>query len=486
MSVRVGQPSPDFALECISSGESQPRHVTLSDFSGRWLIAIFYPRDFTFVCPTELTAFSARLADFQQRDCDLIGISVDSIEMHQEWLLTPPSEGGLGPLQFPLASDAEGKIARAHGVWDAEKAVSTRGLFVIDPDGILQYVVVHNLSVGRNPDEVLRVLDALQSGGLCPASWTSADGTIDPESALRPGKILGHYRIQKTLGAGTFGTVFAAWDLRLERMVALKVLKRKVIESRDAVLAEARAAARLSHPNVCTIYAVDEEDGLPIIAMEYLEGDPLSQVIAHGLVPNRGLQFAAQIASGLANAHQNDVVHGDLKPANVIVTKGDTAKIVDFGLAKSQQSSPVTAIDSAKEQAITPTSVPDLIEDDVDATVITNSGSVPSTSERISSDAGTLRGTPAYMSPEHALGLPVTSASDVFAFGLMLFEMLTGHQAVSERTSVEWLFQLRTDDLSHELAARVDEPHRELLAAILAREPVRRPSLSEVAQQLTR
>jgi serine/threonine protein kinase len=96
------------------------------------------------------------------------------------------------------------------------------------------------------------VLDTLKTGGLCPASCTSAGGTIDPELALQAGRILGHYRIRGKLGGGTFGTVFAAWDLRLERMVALKVLKRNLFESRDAVLAEARAAAKLNHPHVCT------------------------------------------------------------------------------------------------------------------------------------------------------------------------------------------------------------------------------------------
>jgi eukaryotic-like serine/threonine-protein kinase len=151
---------------------------------------------------------------------------------------------------------------------------------MIDPDGVLQYAVIHNLNVGRNPEEVLRVLDALQTGSLCPASWTSADGTIDPELALQPGRILGHYRIRHRLGVGTFGTVFAAWDLRLERMVALKVLKRKVYESRDAVLAEARAAARVNHPHLCTVYSVEEQDGLPLIVMEYLQGRTLAQVIS--------------------------------------------------------------------------------------------------------------------------------------------------------------------------------------------------------------
>ena len=232
---KVGQTAPHFALACADARDEKRGLATSREYAGRWLILIFYPRDFSFVCPTELTSFSAHGADFRQRNCELLGISVDTLELHREWLRTSPADGGLGALQFPLASDPDGVLARAYGVWVDEKQVSTRGLFMIDPAGILQYAVVHNLNVGRSPIEVLRVLEALQTGGLCPASWTSADGTIDPERALQPGRILGHYRIRKKLGAGTFGTVFAAWDLRLERNVAIKVLKRNLSESRDAV-----------------------------------------------------------------------------------------------------------------------------------------------------------------------------------------------------------------------------------------------------------
>ena len=184
---KVGEAAPEFALACADARDQNRQAVRSSDYAGRWAILIFYPRDFSFVCPTELTSFSARWPDFRQRGCDLLGISVDSVELHREWLSTPPAEGGLGPLQFPLASDPDGAMARAYGVWVDQKQVSTRGLYIIDPAGILQYAVVHNLNVGRSPDEVLRVLDALQTGGLCPASWTAADGTIDAERACNRG-----------------------------------------------------------------------------------------------------------------------------------------------------------------------------------------------------------------------------------------------------------------------------------------------------------
>jgi alkyl hydroperoxide reductase subunit AhpC/tRNA A-37 threonylcarbamoyl transferase component Bud32 len=479
----VGEVAPDFAMTCVTSTDTNPRPVRLGDYAGRWLMLIFYPRDFTFVCPTELTAFSARIADFAECDCELLGISSDPIELHSEWLTTPAADGGLGPLQFPLASDPEGTVSQAYGVWVEQKHVSTRGSFIIDPRGLLQYAVVHNLSVGRSPDEVLRVLDALRTGGLCPAGWTTADGTIDTERALQPGRVLGRYRIRGRLGDGTFGTVFAAWDMRLERMVALKVLKQSISDSRKAVLDEARVAARLSHPHVCTIYAVDEEDGLPLIAMEHLDGRPLSEVIADGLGRESALRLATQIASGLAAAHQQDVVHGDLKPANVIVTEDGTAKVLDFGLARSRTSADLPDADArtTRQRGTRPGDTDGIGA--LDATIELH-GSGPDGSPDESGESVAIRGTPLYMAPEQALGLPTTPAGDVFSFGLVLFEMLSGRRARSGQPTLQLFLELPTEDLALQLAAQVDEPYRDLLLAVLSREPAQRPTMAEVVRRL--
>jgi alkyl hydroperoxide reductase subunit AhpC/predicted Ser/Thr protein kinase len=450
----------------------------VADYRGQWLALIFYPRDFSFVCPTELTAFSARAADFRRRGCDLLAASVDAIETHQEWLATPPEKGGLGRLQYPLASDPAGEAARAFGIWDAEQKVSTRGLFLIDPEGVLQYAVVHNLSVGRSADEVLRVLDALQSGGLCPASWTSADGVIDPEAALRPGRVLGHYRIRKQLGSGTFGAVFAAWDLHLERLVALKVLKRNIVESREALLDEARVAARLNHPHVCTIYAVEEADGLPLIVMEHLEGRPLSHLIRQRLDEATAIEVAAQIASGLAAAHESGVVHGDFKPANVIVSGAGTAKILDFGLSRSQRQRSGEGAAALRDGSRIPPIAAELERLDAGASATLDLAPAAASHDSI-------RGTPAYMSPEQAAGQPATPASDAFSFGLALFEMLTGQPPHDEMPLLKLLLRLQSADIATELAPRVPPPHRELLAALLARDPANRPALADAATRLT-
>lgn len=465
---RIGEAAPGFALMCVRATDPQPRPVALGDYRGRWLLLIFYPRDFSFVCPTELTAFSARRADFARRNCELLGVSVDSIELHREWLAAPVTEGGLGPLQFPLASDPEGRAARAYGVWVERKKVALRGLFLIDPEGVLQYSVVHSLSVGRSPDEVSRVLDALQNGGLCPASWTSADGTIDAERALQPGRILGHYRIERLLGGGTFGTVFAARDLLLERTVAVKILKRDIIESRGALLAEARAAAQLSHPHACVVYSVEEEDGLPLIAMEYLDGQPLSQLAAAGLDRLTAWKLAQQVASALAAAHDQGVVHGDLKPANILVTRNGDAKILDFGLARTLPR-PQGEDGRAKNERL-------------------KAGAEPAVGDGAgnSADTAMIRGTPGYMSPEQSRGEPATAASDVFSFGLTLFEMLAGREPFSGGSVIELLIQRQTQDVAPQLVPQVEAPLRPLLAAMLARDPAERPPMAEVVRQLGR
>lgn len=475
--VRVGRLAPAFSLACVDAQDERRRSTDLESHAGRWLLMLFYPRDFSFVCPTELTAFSDREPEFRQRGCDLLGISVDSIDLHREWLRTSPVNGGLGPLRFPLASDPDGATARAYGVWVDDKQVSNRGLFLVDPQGVLQYAVIHNLNVGRSPDEVLRVLDALQTGALCPASWTSADGTIDPERALQPGRILGHYRIQTLIGGGAFGSVFVAWDLRLERKVALKVLRRTVFEARSAALAEARAAARVNHPNVCTVYAVEEEDGLPLIVMEYLAGHTLAQLIGSGLTAPIARQLEIEIASGVAAAHARQIVHGDLKPANVVVTTDGIAKVLDFGLAGARPARRSAGVDRRSESAPCAIKAGLTRGPGLDETLAAD--------ESLAGRESGIQGTPAYMSPEQAAGQRATTASDVFAFGLILFEMLSGQKALSDTSLGTILARLQTQDLGARLAPRVPTPYRDLLKAMLARVPGERPTMAEVVQRLS-
>ena len=175
---KVGQAAPDFEMPSTKNIEKLNENVQLDDYKGRWLVLLFYPLDFTFVCPTELTAFSDRYDDFEGIGAAVIGVSTDSVHSHRAWLKTPRDKGGVEGLRYPLASDITKSVARDYGVLIEDKGVALRGLFVIDPEGVLRYAVIHDLNVGRSADETLRVIQALQTGGLCQADWRPGQETL--------------------------------------------------------------------------------------------------------------------------------------------------------------------------------------------------------------------------------------------------------------------------------------------------------------------
>lgn len=175
---KVGKPAPDFDLPSTKNLETLSENVKLSDYKGKWLILLFYPLDFTFVCPTELTAFSDRIEELNAVGAEILGISTDSVFSHRAWLRTPRDQNGIEGLKFPLASDVGGRLAAKYNILVEEKMVALRGLFIIDPEGILRYAVVHDLNIGRSVDETLRVLQALQTGGLCGADWRPGQETL--------------------------------------------------------------------------------------------------------------------------------------------------------------------------------------------------------------------------------------------------------------------------------------------------------------------
>jgi peroxiredoxin (alkyl hydroperoxide reductase subunit C) len=174
----VGQPAPDFEMASTKNLETLKETVKLSDYKGKWLVVLFYPLDFTFVCPTELTAFSDRYEDFEGIGADIIGVSTDSVYSHRAWLQTSREKGGVEGLKYPLAADSTKKVASDYGVLIEDKGIALRGLFVIDPEGILRYKVIHDLNIGRSAEETLRVIQALQTGGLCQAEWKPGQETI--------------------------------------------------------------------------------------------------------------------------------------------------------------------------------------------------------------------------------------------------------------------------------------------------------------------
>ena len=175
---QVGQPAPDFDMASTKNVQKLNENVKLSDYSGKWLVLLFYPLDFTFVCPTELTTFSDRYEDFEAIGAEVIGVSTDSAFSHRAWLQTPRDKGGVEGLRYPLAADSTKEVSRNYGVLIEDKGIALRGLFVIDPEGTLRYKVVHDLNVGRSAEETLRVIQALQTGGLCQAEWRPGQETL--------------------------------------------------------------------------------------------------------------------------------------------------------------------------------------------------------------------------------------------------------------------------------------------------------------------
>lgn len=182
----VQKQAPDFATDAVVSGDFKT--IKLSDYKGKWVALFFYPLDFTFVCPTEITAFSDHLPEFHKLNCEVLGCSVDSKFTHLAWVNTPRSKGGIGNIGYPLLADVRKKICQDYGVL-LDAGIALRGLFLINPEGKIVYEVVHDLNVGRNVAEVLRVLQAFQTsaktGEVCPANWTEGKQTMkgDPKGS---------------------------------------------------------------------------------------------------------------------------------------------------------------------------------------------------------------------------------------------------------------------------------------------------------------
>ena len=184
MSTLVQKLAPDFKATAVIDGAFE--ELTLSSYQGKkYVVLYFYPLDFTFVCPTEIIAFNDKLGEFQRRAAEVIGISVDSHYTHLAWINTPRKAGGLGGLDYPLVSDLSKKIASSYGVLTDDGTVALRGLFLIDKQGVVRHALVNDLPLGRNVDEAIRILDALQffekHGEVCPANWKPGEKTMTPD-----------------------------------------------------------------------------------------------------------------------------------------------------------------------------------------------------------------------------------------------------------------------------------------------------------------
>ena len=278
--------------------------------------------------------------------------------------------------------------------------------------------------------------------------------------ALSPGRRFGSYEILSPLGAGGMGEVYLAKDTQLHRNVAIKVLPEELGADGDRLRRfahEARAASALNHPNIVTVYGVGESDSLSYIAIELVEGKTLAETMMQGPLPAKKiLEIGAQIAEGLAAAHEAGIVHRDLKPANVMVTRNGLVKILDFGLAKTK--GPSGPADSS-------------------VTTVVASPTLP----------GEVMGTAGYMSPEQARGEEVDYRSDQFSLGSVMYEMATGRRAFRGKTTIEILMAILNEEPEPlaRLQPALPAPLRWTIERCLAKSPAERyQSTRDLAREL--
>jgi len=187
MSAFVCQKAPNFTAAAVMPDGSIKENFSLSDYNGKYVVVFFYPLDFTFVCPSEILAHNSRVEEFKSRGVQVIGVSIDSQFTHSAWRNTALDKGGIGQIAFPLVADVKHEITKAFGVEHPQAGVALRGSFLIDKSGVIQHMVINNLPLGRNVDEMLRMVDALQfseeHGEVCPAGWNKGDEGMKPNAA---------------------------------------------------------------------------------------------------------------------------------------------------------------------------------------------------------------------------------------------------------------------------------------------------------------
>src|SRR6187399_496070 len=275
---------------------------------------------------------------------------------------------------------------------------------------------------------------------------------------LSPGTRLGSYEIVATVGAGGMGEVYRARDTKLGREVAIKVVLESVVADAERAARfrrEAQVLAALNHPNIATLFGMEEADGRHFLAMEFVDGEDVSQRIARGAIPPaEALPLARQIADALTAAHDAGIIHRDLKPANIKVRNDGTVKVLDFGLAKAMDSN--VGNSAAEATPYLPSDSPTMMSPAM-------------------TSMGMILGTAGYMSPEQAKGKPVDKRADIWAFGVVLYEMLTGKALFSGETVTEVLARaIETEPDWSTLPPETPPGVRALLARCLQRDPKQR------------
>jgi len=282
------------------------------------------------------------------------------------------------------------------------------------------------------------------------------------------GETLKHYKIEELLGMGGMGVVYRARDTKLQRPVALKILKPELVADpvrKSRFLVEAQSAAAVSHPAIASVYDIDEADGTMFIAMEYIEGRTVGRLVAEGELDLQGaVEIGHQISEGLARAHEAKIIHRDIKSDNIMVTRDGHAKLLDFGLAKLLD--------------------PGLSDDEIPAEV-----SRTLTRQQVHTIAGTVLGTPNYMSPEQARGRPVDSRSDIFSLGVVLYEMVTGELPFNRDTMLDTMHAIVFEEAKPVTSLRRNLPpqvHQIISRCLRKRPEDRYPDARHLADDLKR
>ena len=292
---------------------------------------------------------------------------------------------------------------------------------------------------------------------------------LDRSTTLQPGDMVEHFKVMRVIGRGGMGEVYLARDTQLGRKVALKIIHRKYAASRaivDRFLFEARATARFNHPNIVAIHAVGDHQGQPYVALEYLEGQTLSDRIADGVLrPREAARIALAVVNALQEAHSHNLLHRDLKPSNVLINRNGRISILDFGLAKV-----ISAPLARTRSGVSPLQ------------------SLPSQLDPLETEGQGLQGTPAYMAPEQWMMDPTTAATDIWALGLVLHEMLAGRLPYECPNRDELCELVLSDSPVVIPAGELGLPSAlaQVISDCLEKDPQRRPGAGEVERQLER
>jgi alkyl hydroperoxide reductase subunit AhpC len=380
---------------------------------GGWVCLTFLPRLLSVVNPGTFGQVLGASAALEERGCGLVCVVGDPPSLVAELLREPRERGGLGPAPFPVVCDGGGQFARSVGM-PGNVGVGSLGVALVDPTGVVRYRCEQDLADAAMLGSLIGVLDRWLDLPEREAGGNGAPVAFDPLDASRmlgAGSQVGPYRVEELLGEGALSTAYRATDLRSGGLVTLKILRPDCPVSFDGLLDDVRQAAVLSHNNVQHILEIDDRYELPLVALEYLAGRPISDQMTGAIEPTLVANWMGQAARGLAAAHDLGLVHGDLKPRNLFLTDSGRVAVLDLGFAQPLERRNPDPFQTVVEES-------EAQEPDV-------------------------YGNHGYTAPEQTRGVAAKASSDVFAFGAILFELLSGQPAFPGKNYLHVLLRIQ-------------------------------------------